>query len=401
MSVPSLRRREEPAPRPLSERPAGARDGRTRVLHVLSTLLPGGSELSVLRLAGALDPRRYRISVAFLRGEPVLRRDFEAIGAEVAPMGLRSHFDPFCLFRLRALVARGRHDLVHTHMDAADFYGALAGRLGGARAVVSTKHAPDEFRSRRTWKRYPFLLLERLAYEMDDAVIVVSQGLASFLEETERLPRRKMVIIGHGVDGAAPLVPRAEARANLGLPALDPLLGSVGRLSREKGHAFLLRALPAISAAFPRAGCVLAGDGPSRRDLEEEAQRLGMADRVVFLGHRGDVPVILSALDLFVQPSLYEGFGMSLLEAMAARLPIVATRVGGIPEVVDDQEAGLLVPPADPGALARAVIALLSDRGRARRLGESAARLVSERHSIASVAARVDALYRRVLGSSR
>ena len=124
-----------------------------------------------------------------------------------------------------------------------------------------------------------------------------------------------------------------------------------------------------------------------------------MGDRVLFLGHRGDVTAILSALDLFVQPSLYEGFGMSLLEAMAARLPIVATHVGGIPEVVDDQVAGLLVPPADAAALARAAITLLSDPERARRLGDSAARLVAERHSISSVAARVDALYRRVLGS--
>ncbi|HYS78280.1 MAG TPA: glycosyltransferase [Candidatus Dormibacteraeota bacterium] len=399
MSVPSPLRREGPAPRPLPERALRAPDGRVRVLHVLSTLLPGGSELSVLRLAGALDPRRYRTSVAFLRGEAVLRPEFEAIGAEVVPVRLRSTLDPFCLLRLRALVARGRQDLVHTHMDVADFYGALAGRLGGAHAVVSTKHAPDEFRSRRTWKRYPFLLLERLAYEMDDAVIVVSRDLASFLEETEHLPRRKMVIIGHGVDGAAPALPRAEARAALGLPALDPLIGSVGRLSREKGHTFLLRALPAIVTAFPGAGCVLAGDGPSRRDLEDEARGLGMSDRVVFLGHRGDVPAILSALDLFVQPSLYEGFGMSLLEAMAARLPIIATRVGGIPEVVDDQVAGLLVPPADAAALARAANALLGDRGRARRLAEGAARLVVERHSMASVAARVDALYRRLLGS--
>ena len=399
MSLPSALRLEAPVTRPLPEAAGGEGDGLIRVLHVLSTLLPGGSELSVLRLTGALDPRRYRTSVAFLRGEAVLRRDFEAIGAEVVPVRLRTHFDPFCLLRLRALVARGRHDLVHTHMDVADFYGALAGRLGGARAVVSTKHAPDEFRSRRTWKRYPFLLLERLAYEMDDAVIVVSQGLAAFLEETERLPRHKMVIIGHGVDGGAPPLPRAEARAALGLPGLDPLIGSVGRLSREKGHAFLLRALPAIVAAFPGAGCVLAGDGPWRRELEDEARRLGMADRVLFLGHRGDVTAILSALDLFVQPSLYEGFGMSLLEAMAARLPIVATHVGGIPEVVDDQVAGLLVPPADAAALARAAITLLSDPERARRLGDSAARLVAERHSISSVAARVDALYRRVLGS--
>lgn len=392
---------ESPPPGGRAPCAAGASAGRVRVLHVLSTLLPGGSEISVLRLLGAMDARRYDFRVAFLRGEPVLGPDFEAIGARVVPMGPCANLDPLCGMRLRRYVSRQRIELVHTHMDAADFHGALAARLGGARAVVSTKHAPDEFRTRRTWKRAPFLLLERLAYEMDDAVIVVSEALASFLEEAERLPRRKMEIIGHGVDGPGTPVPRAEARRALGLPSFDPLVGAVGRLSPEKGHLHLLRALPAIAAAFHGAGCVLAGDGPVRRDLEDEALRVGVAGRVVFLGRRRDVPRILSALDLFVQPSVYEGFGLSLLEAMAAGLPVVASRVGGIPEVVQDGATGILVPPGDPGALASAVIGLLRDRERARRLGDAAALCAQERHSIAREAARVDALYTRVLGGSR
>lgn len=380
---------------------AGVSGGRVRVLHLLSTLLPGGSEISVLRLLAALDRRRYEFRVAFLRDEPALGPDFEAIDAKVVPMGPCAGFDPLCLLRLRRYVARERIDLVHTHMDVADFHGALAARLGGARAVVSTKHAPDEFRTRRTWKRTPFLLLERLAYAMDDAVIVVSEGLATFLEEAEHLPRRKMVIIGHGIGGPGTLAPRAEARLALGLSSFDPLLGAVGRLSPEKGHLHLLRALPAIAAAFPGAGCVLAGDGRARRELEDEAVRLGVGGRVVFLGQRRDVTRVLSALDLFVQPSVYEGYGLSLLEAMAVGLPAVASRVGGIPEVVDDGRTGVLVPPGDPGALAAAAIGLLRDPGRSRRLGEAAALRAQERHSIASEAARVDALYTRVLGGSR
>ncbi len=381
--------------------PVEGRDGRLRILHVLSTLLPGGSEISVLRLLPALEERGYFVSVAYLRGEPALADEFRGAGIEVAPMRLRGAFDPAALLRLRRHVARGRFDIVHTHMDVADFYGALAGRLGGARCVVSTKHAPDEFRTRRTWKRYPFLLLERLAYEMDDAVIVVSEGLRSFLETAEHLPSRKMVVIGHGIDATSPGLAPMEARRRLGLPPHAPLIGAVGRLSPEKGQAVLLRALPAVLAAFADAGCVLAGEGPSRPGLEAEARRLGVQERVVFLGHRRDVPTVLAALDLFVQPSIYEGFGLSLLEAMAAGLPIVASRVGGIKELVEDGATGVLVRPQDPGALGEAIVRLLRDRGGAGRLAEAAAARARERHSLAGVAARVDDLYREILEGRR
>ena len=381
--------------------PLGASEPRLRVLHVLATLLPGGTEISVLRLISAMNYSRYHLGVAWLRGEAALAEDFRAAGVEAVPMGMRGKFDPACLARLSRHVARGRFEIVHTHLDVADFYGALAGRLGGARCVVASKHAPDEFRTRRTWKRYPFLALERLAYAMEDAVIVVSEAQAAFLEDAERLPRRKMVVIGHGIDaGFAPALRPLERRVP-GLPTFDPLLGAVGRLSPEKGHGVLLKALPGIFAAFPHAGLVLAGDGPSRAELEEESRRLGIAERVAFLGFRRDVPALLGAIDLFVQPSIYEGFGISLLEAMAAGLPIVASRVGGIPEVVEDGVTGLLVAPENPFALAAAIERLLRDRDEARRLGEAAARRVRERHSLQSAAAKIDALYRDILERRR
>ena len=396
-------RRAEAGRSPTLDSPAarGDRDVRVRVLHVLATLLPGGSEISVLRLVAALDTTRYLVRVACLRGEPLLADEFRAAGVEVVRFGMRGKFDPGCLLRLRRYVARERIDIVHTHMDLADFYGALAGRLGGARGVVATKHAPDEFRTRRTWKRYPFLLLERLAYEMDDAVIVVSEGLRAFLEKVERLPRRKMVVIGHGIEATPHPATRGEARRALGLPSHGPLIGAVGRLSPEKGQGFLMQALPAILAAFPRAACVIAGEGPSRAALEEESRRLGIGDRVVFLGFRRDVPMVLAALDLFVQPSIYEGFGLSLLEAMAAGLPVVASRVGGIPEVIEDGHTGILVQPQDPAALAGAVVRLLGDTEGARRLGESAANRARERYSLSRVAQRVDDLYRDILARPR
>src|SRR5262249_48676382 len=139
--------------------------------------------------------------VAYLRGEPALAQEVEAAtGAPPFDARLRFKVDPLALARLCGLVRRERFDLVHTHMDLADYYGAAAARLGGARGVVSTKNNADEFRTRATWKRWPFLLLERVAYETSDATIVVSQSLRRFLVAAEHLPTRKMVVIETGVD---------------------------------------------------------------------------------------------------------------------------------------------------------------------------------------------------------
>ena len=397
------------SPRGLSGRaaapaPAGARPGSVaprRVLHVISTLLPGGTELSMLRLIRSMDPAAWTFRVAWLRDEPVLAREIEAAtGAPPIPVGLRGKFDPGALLRLCRIVRDERIDLVHTHMDLADWYGAAAARSKRGTALVCTKENADEFRTRRTWKRPPFLALEHLSYAAADAVIAVSRGLADFLEQAEGLPGHKTVVIENGVDPdlgtTAPS--RQAARALLGLPGEAPILGTVGRLAAQKGQGDLVRALPAIRAAIPGARLVIAGDGPLRGALEEEALRAGVPDAVHFLGHRNDVPLVLSALDLFVLPSLWEGLPLALLEAMSMSLPVVATRAVGIEETVSDGVEGLLTPCRDPEALARAVARVLGDRHLALGFGMAGRRRVVERHSLAAVADRIDALYRRVLG---
>jgi glycosyltransferase involved in cell wall biosynthesis len=385
---------------------ATAPDGapRARVLHVISTLLRGGTEMAMLHLIRSLDPSRYEFRVAYLRGEPLLGAEVEAaIGAPVAPLGLRRKIDPAALARLISYVRRERIDLVHTHMDLADYYGAAAARLGGARGVVSTKHNADEFRTRRTWKRYPFLLLERLAYEAADRVVGVSHGVVDFLAAHEYLPRRKMIVIPNGVEPALLDDPpaRAAARSRLDLPPFYPLLGCVGRLEPQKGHTYLLQAMPSILAARPTAGLVIAGDGPLRDDLEAEARRLGIAERVLFAGFHHDVPALLAALDLFVLPSLWEGLSKALLEAMAVACPIVASRAVGVTEVLRDGEEGILVPMRDVAALAGAVVRAVDDPGLAGRLGRAARRRAIERHSMRSVGLAFDRVYRDILGETQ
>jgi len=399
--APAAGRRDAPAPTP-APAPRGAA-GPVTVLHVIPTLLNGGTEMSMLRLIRGMDRERWRFRVAWLGGDPVLAAEVEAAtGAPPIPIGLRGKADPRALVRLvRAIRATGA-GLVHTHMDLADYYGAFAARAAGV-AVVCTKENADEFRTRRTWKRPPFLLLEHLSYAAADAVIAVSHGLADFLERVEGLPRHKTIVIENGVDAAiaAGAPARSEARRILGVPGDVALLGTVGRLAEQKGQAWLIRALPAIRLAVPDARLMIAGDGPLRAALEDEAARAGVGGAVTLLGHRSDVATLLAAIDLFVLPSLWEGLPVALLEAMAMARPIVAARAVGIEETVDDGVEGLLVPPRDAAALAAAAVRVLQDTPLGRRLGEAGRRRVLERHTLAAVAERVGAVYRAALRGRR
>ena len=184
-----------------------------------------------------------------------------------------------------------------------------------------------------------------------------------------------------------------QVRRALGIPADAPLLGTVSRLVPVKGLIHLVAAIPEILRRCPRAHLALAGDGEERELLAAQAAALSVADRVHFLGFRDDVPAVIGALDLFVLPSLNEGLGKVLVAAMALGVPIVATKVGGVPEVVEDGRQGLLVPPADPAALAKAAITLLEDRAAAAAMG-AAGRARAERFSADVMLARLAALYR-------
>jgi glycosyltransferase involved in cell wall biosynthesis len=373
------------------------------VLHLLSTLKRGGTELALLRLLPRMDPAAWSFRVAWLHGPGDLAPAFEqAAGAEPLCLNLGFKADLRVLPRLVDLVRREGIDLIQTHMDLADYYGAAAARLTG-RHLVSIRQNADEFRTRRTWKRPPFLALEHLSYAAADAVVAVSEGLVDFLAKAEGLPRHKTIVVPNGVDEtlAARAPEQAAARRALGLEAPGPILGTVGRLAEQKGQLYLLQAFPAVLRERSEARLVLAGEGPERPRLEEEARRLGIDGRTIFLGHRDDIPTVLAALDLFAFPSLWEGMPMALLEAMLLERPVVAARGVGVDEVVTDGVHGLLVEPRDAAGTARALLRLLRDPGEAARLGEAARRRVLDRYSLGRVANEFDRLYRRILGGGR
>lgn len=346
-----------------------------------ATILATGVDEGEISMVEEARARGCRVEVI-----PELRRDISPVKDLVA------------LWRILRLLRRERIMLLHTHTSKAGFLGRLAARLARTPLVVYTPHGHIFYGYYGRALTALFILLERLAAPLTDRIVVLTEQ-----EREEHLERgigrrEQFVVIPSGVDlpalrAQAP--PRGEARRRLGVSADCLLLVGVGRMVPIKGFDVLVRALPAIVKEQPAARLCLVGDGPDGPALEAEAHALGVGDRVVLAGAHEHVAPFLAAADLLVAPSRNEGLGKSLVEAMALGLPVVATRVGGIPAVVADGETGSLVPPDDPAALARAVGALLKDAELRRRAGE-AGRRRAEQFSLAAMESRLLGLYREL-----
>lgn len=296
---------------------------------------------------------------------------------------------PGQLARLAWFLRRRRVDVLHAHNLGPLVLGGAAARLLGPLRprVVYSEHNQVYSADARTLRRFPRYL--RLA----DAIVAVSGDLRGTLERHEA--PRPIRVIHNGIDVARfAAVDGAALRGELGVSPGDFLFGTTVVLSEQKGLGYLLEAALRVRAADPTVRFVIAGDGPSRRALEQRAASLGLGDTVRFLGYRSDVPRVLSTVDAYVLPSLWEGLPLALLEAMACGKPIVATRVGGNPEVVSDGENGFLVPPRDPEALAGALLRLRADPACRERMARANVAKARERFSVEAMTRAHVELYR-------
>ncbi|HLE83314.1 MAG TPA: glycosyltransferase, partial [Thermoanaerobaculia bacterium] len=336
-----------------------------------------------------------------LGGNP-LEEELRAAGVPVTGLGARNLRDLAAFRRLLALVRSGRFDLVHSHLAYASIWGLLASRMTG-RPVVVTLHVRPPFAP--AWSREGLRrrLLVAVANRWAARALAVS-GAARDAWAAAGLAPERLTVVHNGVDvggvrrGAGEAAARAAIRRELGVAADAPLALTVSVLRAGKGLEVLLEAVPAVLDALPRARFAVVGDGPARDSLQASAAAAGLTAALVWTGFRRDVPALLAAADLFVLPSLDDAFPTALLEAMAAGLPVVATRAGGIPEIVDDGATGVLVPAEDPAALARAVAALLADPAARRALGRAGRRRVAERFSTADWLGRLERVYAEALG---
>jgi len=351
----------------------------------------GGGELSLLTLLEGLDRSRW---------SPMVVVPAEgAVAARCRALGLPTHVIPLPGLRrpgpamlrsiaaLWALIRRTGASLLHANGSRAMFYAGLAGRMVGRPVIWHVRIAdPDP-------------VLDRLLVPLAWVIVVNSNAVGRRFARAPRKVRR----IPNGVDLVrfTPRQPSPQLRASLDVPAGAPVVASVGRFVAYKGYTYLLEAARLVHEATPEVHWVLVGDGELRSELEAQRRSLGLESRVHFTGWREDIPDILALADLFVLPSLGEHFGRVLIEAMATGKAVVATDAGGVPEVVIHGETGLLVPPAQPRPLADAVLTLLSDPDRARRLGEAGRLRVVAEFSLSRHVEAVEALYKELLGANR
>lgn len=382
------------------------------VLHVILTLEPAGAQEVIRTLAEQFHADECRTYVCtFVDG--AARKDLEELGVPVEVLGERRYgIERPLRFvteqkrirdRLAELVRRYRIDVVQTHLlQTLDFLALSLLRVPPVKAVVWTIHNVDFLPEGRTcWtglKRAAHRWLYRACAGRVSGVIAVSDRVQDELIAQLGPMRGRITTIANGVN-----VARVSGRGNrpallreLGLPEQAELILTVGRLTEQKGQRYLLEAMPSIVASRPLAHLLLVGEGELREELEAQAARSSVADRVRFLGERRDVPFLLGSIDLFVLPSLWEGLSIVLLEAMAAAVPIVATQVSGTDQALIPGESGLVVPGGDAGALAAASVSLLSDPDRARAMGRVAREFVGANFGARRQAETYLALYHRL-----
>jgi glycosyltransferase involved in cell wall biosynthesis len=375
-----------------------------RILHIITRLdVSSGSTENTLISATRLKDRDYRCFLAsgpsanppVGLAETLIQAGVDACSLAQLVRPIRPIADTRALIEIRRVIRKARPDIVHTHTSKAGFLGRLAARQERVPHVVHTPHGhvfhgyflPPVTRG--------VIQLERLAARWTDRIVTLTDSEAEQHLALGIGRREQFVTIPSGVDLDPVLAARSERVA-----AQGKIVGAVGRLAAVKGHEHLIRATPIILKQHPGTTVVIVGDGEERQALKGLAESLGVAGAVHFTGHREDVASLIAGMDLFVLPSLNEGMGRVLVMAMALGKPIVATTVGGVPELLGHGEAGVLVPAADPAALADAVAGLLRDPECARRLGEAGRRrapLYSARVMVDSL----DTLYREILSNSR
>jgi L-malate glycosyltransferase len=355
---------------------------RLNIIHTVSSLNIGGMEQVVLRLAMAQQAAGHRVGIMAVRGG-LLELEVMKCGLQMSVLGSSRLMRGLRAVRYFHSV---RPDVIHVHNPTSLHYAVLS-RLIARPALVLTVHGETHFRRGTV-----------LEWRLVQAVAVVSHAAL----RTLRLPcdPRKCSVIHNGIAPAHDSTEmRESARAELGVG--DKVVGAiVARLSGRKGHATLLKSVSLLRNAGNTPLTLIVGDGPERGALEQQARQLGLdGGHVRFLGARSDVDRILCASDFFVLPSDTEGLPLSVLEAMAHGLPIVASRVGGIPEIIETSEQGLLVPPGDPAALADAIRRVVEDPALRRSLSAAARTRVNTAFSMANTLENYDRLYRRALAA--
>jgi glycosyltransferase involved in cell wall biosynthesis len=363
---------------------------KSKIIHLITRLDKGGSaDITLLTVLG-IDKKEYE--VILVKGptyESQMSEEEEAyVVASLKEAQLKGikivtnryllrrinpFYDVLALFSLYKLLAKERPTIVHTHTSKAGFLGRLAAKGAGVPIIIHTPHGHVFFGYFGAFKTKIFIFMERLASRITDKIVALTHGEKEDYLFFKIADKEKFVVINSGIElkrfKELPIPLKQNFKKELGIPENALIVGTVGRLVPVKGPEFLIEAAQFIIPKYPNVFFVFTGDGHLRKDLERKASDLGIKENVVFLGWRNDAAKIISVTDIFVLPSLNEGMGRVLAEAMALGKPIVASNVGGIPDLVIHGKNGFLVPPKNSKELARYIQILLEDKEKREKMG--------------------------------
>ena len=375
-------------------------NNKARILHLRASQFVGGPERQILHHAATAASPEREVWIGSFRDGPIrpeLLQCAEQMGLSTFELS-SGRFDPRTIFELARRLRHNEISLLCTHGYKANIVGWAASRLTGCPQIAFVRGWTGE-----SWRVQLYDRLDRLVLRWTDWVVCVSHAQAKQLRE-KRKGRHAPVVIANAAllprEEVNPPIHRLRIRRALGLREDAFLVCAVGRLSPEKGHRYLLRAIAALVDHIPTLRITFLGEGHERKALENEVARLGVQNYVVFAGFKKDIQPWIQACDLLVNPSLTEGVPNVILEAMALGTPVVATRVGGVPDLVQDQQCGVLVPPGDPEALAVAIHDLFQRPTERVRLAQNATKQLEE-YSPAKQNQRLLELYARALEGPR
>ena len=360
-----------------------------RILYLVNHLNVGGISSYLLSLSSALLEQGNQVYIASSGGE--LEEKFKTLGAQLIKISIRTKNEAspkilLSFLKLRGLIKKYQIQVVHSQSRTTQVLGCLLGKYTKVKHIFTCHGFFNPKISRRFFPCLP------------DKAIAISQPVAKHLIEDLNFPESKIFLVVNGIEARFFRSPRCkeEIRKSLGLKPGE-IIGSVGRLSDVKGHAYLISAMPLILRNFPQAQLLISGEGKLYNHLFCQAKQLAISDKVFFVRNCLPVADILTVLDLFVMPSLQEGLGLALMEAMSVGLAVVGTNVGGIKELIKDRQNGILVEPRNAQALADAINQLLADSAQRQRLGTQAEKFIRDNFALSKMAAQTLGVYQECL----
>jgi glycosyltransferase involved in cell wall biosynthesis len=369
---------------------------RKKVMFMIWALEVGGAERLLVKLAEYISRGDYDVSVVCISREGVWASDLKQTDVKVICTHKKTGFDPSILFKLIEIIKSEKPDIVNTYLWTADLWGRLAAILAGVKYIVVTEQNVD------VWKRWYHKLLDRILFKWTDYAICVSDEVVNFYHNDFNLPLNKLVMIPNAIDISLfdKEIDRTKERKKLGVALDDFVFVCAARLHPQKAHHILINAVSyMVKSGNKGFKVLLVGEGDLRQQFEEMVHSLKLESYIHFLGLRQDIPDILLVSDSFVLSSDYEGLSLAILEAMAARLPVVATTVGGNSQIIKEGKTGLLVPPQDSTSLAQAMSSLLIDKSLAQSMGTTGRSVVEQTYHISSVTKQTVALFDNCLVS--